>query len=125
MMLLVCEAWLVLLYFEGVMKLFGLRTVHDMVRKQGVESARWNSKRSVAELNQATDLACVFYFKQVLCLQRSAAMTVLLRRYGWKGEMLIGAKTLPFQAHAWVEVEGEVVNDVSSVATRYQVLERC
>jgi transglutaminase superfamily protein len=42
----------------------------------------------------------------VLCLQRSAATTLLLRRHGWDAEMVIGAKLLPFQSHAWVEVNG-------------------
>jgi hypothetical protein len=71
------------------------------------------------------DLACVFYTKQILCLQRSAATTLLLRRHGIYAEMVIGAQMLPFKSHAWVEVDGAVVNDKPYVREIYQVLERC
>jgi hypothetical protein len=71
------------------------------------------------------DLACVFYFKRVLCLQRSAATTVLLRRHGWNAEMVIGVQLMPFQSHAWVEVQSRVVNDKPYVTEIFQVLDRC
>jgi hypothetical protein len=71
------------------------------------------------------DYACVFYVKRVLCLQRSAATTILLRRYGWSAEMVIGAQILPFKSHAWCEIKGEVVNDKPYMKDIYQVLERC
>jgi hypothetical protein len=71
------------------------------------------------------DLACVFYFKQVLCLQRSAAATVMLRRFGWPAMMVIGAELTPFRSHAWVEIEGATVNDKPYMRDIYQVLESC
>jgi hypothetical protein len=71
------------------------------------------------------DLACVFYIKKVLCLQRSAATTLLLRRYGHKAEMVIGAQMLPFKSHAWVEVDRAIVNDKPYMTDIYRELERC
>jgi hypothetical protein len=71
------------------------------------------------------DLACVFYFKRVRCLQRSAAVTILLRRYGWRAEMVTGAQILPYEFHAWVEIDVVVANDKPYMHEIYQVLERC
>lgn len=71
------------------------------------------------------DLACVFYFKHVVCLQRSAATTILLRRYGWDAELVIGTQMMPARFHAWVEIGDSVVNDKPYVAQIFQVLERC
>jgi hypothetical protein len=71
------------------------------------------------------DLACVFYWKKVLCLQRSAATARLLRRYGIPANLIIGAKQMPFRAHAWVELDGSVVNDKAYVRDIYLVLDRC
>ena len=71
------------------------------------------------------DFACVLYPKQVLCLQRSAATTLLLRRRGIAAEMVIGAQLLPFKSHAWVESEGAVVNDKPYVREIYRILDRC
>jgi len=61
----------------------------------------------------------------VLCLQRSAATTMLLRRHGAAAEMVIGAQVLPFKSHAWVEVDRVIVNDKPYIKEIYQELERC
>jgi hypothetical protein len=39
--------------------------------------------------------------------------------------MVIAAQRIPFKAHAWVEVEGRVVNDKPSVKDMYMVLDKC
>jgi hypothetical protein len=120
----VIESWLLLLYFDCVMHLRTFRQLHTAVRNQGAQ-CKERPRPSERELSYAMDLACVFYFKRVLCLQRSAATAVLLRRHGWKAEMVIGAQLFPFQSHAWVEIDGCVVNDKPYVAEVFQVLERC
>lgn len=71
------------------------------------------------------DLACICYWKEVLCLQRSAATTCLLRYHGFRAQLVVGAQHLPFKAHAWVEIEGYVVNDRPYVSDIYHVLDRC
>lgn len=73
----------------------------------------------------AVDMACIWYPKQVLCLQRSAATACLLRQYGVRAEMVIGAQQLPFRAHAWVEAGGQVLNDKLYTGEMYDVLDRC
>ena len=73
---------------------------------------------------RAVDLACVWYWKQVPCLQRSAVTTRLLRNHGIAACLVIGAQTLPFRAHAWVEAGGQVVNDKPYVSEMYAVLDR-
>lgn len=120
----VIESWLLLLYFDWLMRFRGFHRVHSVVRERKVRIAT-RTELSPVSLCHGIDLACVFYFKRVLCLQRSAATTVLLRRHGWKAEMVIGAQLLPFQSHAWVEIDGCVVNDKPYMAEMFQVLERC
>jgi hypothetical protein len=61
----------------------------------------------------------------VLCLQRSAATTCLLRSHGVRALLVIGAQRIPFRAHAWVEVDGQVVNDKPYMHEIYAVLDRC
>ena len=124
MVLRVFESWFLLLYFDGLMHFRGFRHIHAAVREHKVRVAA-KGQWTLSELSHAIDLACVFYFKRVLCLQRSAAATMLLRRHGWNAEMVIGAQLLPFQSHAWVEVNALVVNDKPYVVEMFQVLERC
>jgi Transglutaminase-like superfamily len=120
----VVQIWLLLLYFDWLMHFRGFQGLRTVVRAR---QARLGSEvhESDRELSHAADLACVFYFKPVLCLQRSAATTVLLRRHGWEAEMVIGAQLLPFRSHAWVEINGRVVNDQPYITQIFQVLERC
>lgn len=80
---------------------------------------------TVERICSAVDLACIWYPKRSLCLQRSAATTCLLRSYGVPAQMVIGAQKLPFKAHAWVEVGGQVVNDIPYAREMYAVLDRC
>jgi hypothetical protein len=122
---LLLRSWLFLLYFDIVLRLRGFRQVHDVVRRQSICPITTAPHASSTEVCFAVDLACVFYFKRVFCLQRAAATTVLLRRHGWDAEMVIGAQVLPFKSHAWVEINGVVVNDKPYMLDIYQVLERC
>ena len=122
---LVLECWFLLLRFEWIMRFCGFkelrRTVEDEPVRQGL-SAR---PAEQDHLCRAMDYACVFYFKPVLCLQRSAATTLLLRHHGWGAEMVIGAQVRPFRSHAWCEINGAVVNDKPYVRDIYEALERC
>jgi hypothetical protein len=122
---LVLESWFTLLYFEWIMRFREFKELQRIVSGEAVRPT--SSTRSIPKerLCEAMDLACVFYPKRVLCLQRSAATSVLLRRYGWRAEMVIGAQVLPFQAHAWVEVDRTVVNDKPYVTEMFQPFERC
>ncbi len=122
---LVFEGWLLLLRFEWIMRFCAFNTLRRTVERQAVRAMAFSRLVSKEQLCAAMDLACVFYPKRVLCLQRSAATTVLLRRHGWSAEMVIGAQVLPFQAHAWVEVDRTVVNDRPYVTEIFQPLERC
>lgn len=120
----VAESWLLLLFFDHLMRFCSFERLYSVVKEQKVCSASAH-ERGYVDLCHAVDLACVFYFKRVLCLQRSATTTVLLRRYGHRAEMVIGAQMLPVQFHAWVEVDGCIINDKPYIADNFSVMERC
>jgi hypothetical protein len=122
---LIVESYLLLIHIDLLMRFRDLRSIHALIRKHKAVLRPMREESSVQELCQAIDLACVFYFKRVLCLQRSAATTLLLSRYSHHAEMVIGAQILPFKSHAWVEVNGAIVNDKPYMLDIYQVLERC
>lgn len=81
--------------------------------------------KSVDEICAAVDLACIWYWKEVLCLQRAATTACLLKGNGISAELVIGAKQMPFRSHAWVEAGGRVVNDKPYVREIFGVLDRC
>ena len=118
------ESWLLLLRIDLAMRFRGFAATYTLIRRQGVHLPPRHPFPSAEELCRAVDFACVFYFKQVLCLQRSAATAMLLRRRGWKADLVIGAQMMPFQSHAWVELDGQVVNDKPYVREIYRILDR-
>jgi hypothetical protein len=122
---LAIESWLLLLYIDWIMRFREFRELHRIVGVAQVHSTVSSGLMPNEELCRAMDYACVFYFKRVLCLQRSAATTLLLRRHGWSAEMVIGAQMQPFKSHAWCEIQGAVVNDKPYISDIYGVLERC
>jgi hypothetical protein len=79
----------------------------------------------VERVERAINYACVWYPKRVLCLQRSAVTTCLLRKCGVQARMVLGAQKTPFKAHAWTEVDGQAINERRNVQTLYLIWERC
>ena len=120
---LVLMSWILLAYLDCVMHIGDFKRLHSIVRTQKMK-ARATGDDRVQRLCRAVDLACALYFKRVLCLQRSAATTILLRRNGSKAELVIGAQLLPFRSHAWVEIDGQVVNDKPYLPQVFHLLDR-
>ena len=122
--LLVLEAYLSLIRFDFYLKRGDFESVYNKVRNYPIRK-RSASPDSVVTICAAVDMACIWYFKEALCLQRSAATACLLRKYGVSAHLVIGAQQMPFKAHAWVEVDGRVANDKQYVPEMYGILTRC
>jgi hypothetical protein len=121
---LTLQACLELIYFDFYLARGNFAALYGKVRNFPVV-ATGASPQVVERVCQAVDVACIWYWKEVLCLQRSAATTCLLRRFGVPAQMVIGAQQMPFKAHAWVEVDGRVVNDKPYMRAVYTVLDHC
>jgi Transglutaminase-like superfamily len=124
MTFLVLRAYLLLLSFEWPIARRDFGNVHRRVRDHAVCNA-WPRFRALDLPCHAVNVACAAYFKEVQCLQRSATLVCLLRDCGARAYLVIGAQQIPFNGHAWVEVEGEIVNDNRANLEKYVVLDRC
>ena len=105
------------------LRLRGFRRVYESVAHHRIRTVTC-PEGIVAAVCRAVDCACTVYPRQALCLQRSVAATRLLRDYGVRAMLVVGARKHPFRAHAWVEVDGLVVNDKRGVKEYYQELDR-
>jgi hypothetical protein len=124
MSFLVLKAYLKLIHFDLYLARGNFAALYDKVRKYSV-GKRAPAPDAVERICSAIDMACIWYWKEALCLQRSAATACLLKKYGVPAQLVIGAQQMPFKAHAWVEVGGRVVNDKSYTPEMYAVLDRC
>lgn len=130
-----CSRLLFRLRLYGFTAFAGIATVNLVLRLlgfqrlcEGVKS--WPVSDHIAERDAqecvcaAVKKAASWYPRQSMCLQRSAIATCMLRQSGIAADLVIGCRKIPFGAHAWVEVDGEVVNDKKQVQEFYKVLSR-
>jgi hypothetical protein len=122
--MLFLRALLTLLAYDVLSTFCRFEAIYSMVKGWRVSGAP-SEQDPISRVCTAVNYACIWYPKQALCLQRSFVTTYLLRKHGVPAHMVLGAQKLPFKAHAWVEVDGQAINERSNVQARYVVWDRC
>lgn len=118
---------LVMLTVTGIaMRVQGMNMLHRVVRSCPVMASVTHGQQAdiVRTWTAALNRAHTLYLSRTWCLQRAASLTCLLRLRGVDAVLVIGVQKMPFYAHAWVEVDGSVVNDEPSLQTQYAVISR-
>jgi hypothetical protein len=118
-------AVLMLTVADALLKFAGFSALHATVKQWKPRQPSPRDSEVITRVCDTVERACVWHPKQKLCLQRSAAVTCLLRSFGVPAEMVIGVHKMPFYGHSWVEVNGSVVNDHKNVQRFFHVLSRC
>jgi hypothetical protein len=122
MPLRVVQAFLVLLFVDGLMRL-GTRTFYRALRLASRVRFPW-SATSCAPSQAAVNEASIWYFHRVECLQRAGALWLMLWMRGIRVELVIGFRPVPFQSHAWLEHQQTVINDRPQYRRVFHVLDR-
>lgn len=73
----------------------------------------------VRATEHAVAMAGALYPGRALCLEQSLVLYYLLRRQRVAVKYCQGVQPYPFQAHAWVEYDGEPINDVAEHVKRF------
>jgi hypothetical protein len=118
-------AWGGLLAVDAFLKIAGFERFYKAMKAFPTLGRPPAAREDIERTCTAVDRAATYYFKHAWCLQRSATTVWLLRLRGVPAELVIGARKLPFASHAWVEVDGQVLNNSPIVQESYTVLERC
>jgi len=117
------RAYLALLSLEMDLSRADFSRLYGRVRQ--CSASKRLARQTVQQICSAIDRACIWYPKRVLCLQRSAATVLLLKKRGIPAQLVIGAQQFPFRAHAWAELDGTVINDKPYMSNIYAILDRC
>lgn len=69
-------------------------------------------------------IAATYGILRATCLRRSLVLLILLRRQGISAQLCFGARrnSQALEAHAWVEVDGVVVNDRHDIRQQFAPL---
>jgi Transglutaminase-like superfamily len=119
------QAMLLLPIVAASLKTLGLRRTQSWLVKKAfapiapeTEQPRANVRRVV----KMVAVACRRYPLRSSCLPRTIVLWSLLQRRGIEADVRIGARSNSqgeFQAHAWLEWNGEVLNDAADVGSQY------
>jgi hypothetical protein len=107
--------------YELIVSLRGIGCILRQLRRERVSQKPCTEELQRA-ICDAVLLATCFYWKPVLCLQRSVCTVRMLRKYGIDARLAIGYRPSPFFSHAWVEVNGRVVYGSAAYQQRLQSL---
>jgi transglutaminase superfamily protein len=110
-----------LLRYEIVLAVAGFSGIYKGLTGKVCQPAEDGRESAIC---QAVDLVCSCYWKRVLCLQRSVVTARILRLHGIGADVVIGYGLAPFISHAWVEVDGRIVNDLTGYPEKLQMLDR-
>lgn len=116
--LLLLQAAALLTALRVLLRSVGLRRVHAGLSRSARPAAlagrrAWSSPREVQTAVHLVAMAARRLPASTTCLHRSLALWWLLRRRGVDCQLRLGARRQDeqFDAHAWVECDGVVVND--------------
>lgn len=122
------QAALLLVAVAAMLRLRGLAATLRLLRRRlpapvppdRISRARIDETRRTAELVR---IAARRVPMNTTCLRQSVLLWWLLRRRRLPAVLRLGvARAEGFQAHAWIEIGGIVINDTERVAQRFAVL---
>jgi hypothetical protein len=124
---LILRAALLLSLTEIGLRIFGFRRWKEIVERftppahppQGLPG-EWQ-REAALRIVRAARSAELHGLAHPNCLERSMTLWMMLRRVGIAGELHIGARKEggKLEAHAWLELGGEVLNDPAEVHQHY------
>ncbi|MHB8525656.1 MAG: lasso peptide biosynthesis B2 protein [Candidatus Acidiferrales bacterium] len=111
--------------------MFNFRSVQQALEKRQADATGMDARNDeavCAEVQTASrivDAASRHGLVRGNCLSKSITLWWLLRRRGIPVRLRLGARRTgdQFEAHAWVELDGRVINDSEDVRTRYSPFE--
>ena len=124
------EAACAITAMHALVRVFGVRSLHDALarstsaRLQASVAGNRTASERVREVASLMAKAARHVPGDYTCLHRSMALWWMLRRRGFDGRLRLGVRKgrTAFEAHAWVEYAGDVLNDDPDVERRYEPL---
>ncbi len=111
-------------------RVFGLRgwmkCVERAIRRRSVARPEGDDLRLARETERVVSIAARHAPYRGNCLSRSLTLWWLLLGQGIQSDLRIGVTRPPaqFEAHAWIEYQGVVINDRLDVGRQYSMFDR-
>jgi Transglutaminase-like superfamily len=122
---LVARAMFLLPIVATSLKTVGLRRTQSWLGRNGLGPTIPSTEQTRASVRRAAQMVAVGCRQHPLrssCLPRTIVLWTLLRRRGIDADVRIGVRCDSqgeFHAHAWLEWNGQVLNDAAEVGSQY------
>ncbi len=122
---LVIRAMFLLPIVATSLKTVGLRRTRSWLGRSGLGPTIPSTEQTRANVRRAAQMVAVACRRHPLrssCLPRTIVLWSVLRRRGIDADVRIGVRSDSqgeFQAHAWLEWNGEVLNDDAEIGSQY------
>lgn len=123
---LLASALLLLPVFWVALRVFGFKRFSDRLGRARASGKAPPAFEEIAAIASLVNGAAFHMLGPDNCLIRSLYLLWLLRRRGVSSDLRIGMRLTSGQleAHAWVEVAGQPVNDAPEIAERYAAFDQ-
>lgn len=115
---------LLLLWLVRMLMLFRFGWMYSTVKRWPCSPMRGSGDAAIGNAYRSVRAASLYIPHRAMCLERSAALTLMLRLAGVPAVFCVGCRLTPFGGHAWVEVDGRPINQHIDVHGRFLVLSR-
>lgn len=117
----VLRCGITIFFMKAALGLCGFGRVIQWLRRSlaPIETAKVVDVSTIQAAERAVATAAALYPGRARCLEQSLVLYYLLRRQGVTVRYCHGVIPHPFEAHAWVEYQGQVINDVAEHAKRF------
>lgn len=75
----------------------------------------------IKEILKMVEDTCLLFFNEARCLHRSVSAYHIFRKKQLPIDLVIGVSKKPFISHAWLEFNGQVINDAPEFVEKLSV----
>jgi Transglutaminase-like superfamily len=106
---------------QVMLKSRGLKRTARLLAERSDRPLGASDRAEAASIAEAVSLVAGRRVVGALCLGRSLLLWFLLRRRGMDAQLVVGTNAVgdTWMAHAWVELDGQPINDVADVREHY------
>jgi hypothetical protein len=109
---LVLEAYFWLSIVHLIIKLLGFYSLIKFIKNKKTSLVKNKIDRyNIESLSSALDKACFYFPIKTKCLEWAATLAIMCINRKLMCNLEIGVQNMPFAAHAWVKLDGEVISD--------------
>lgn len=125
-MSLIFYSFLLLVFMGLVIRLCGFSQLCRLVKRWPTRNKgpKLGMEKEISSVCLAIETATTLTLSIAYCLRRAAATTCLLRCRGVPAQLVIGVRRLPFSAHSWVEVNGQLIGSPAFSDQGLRVIDR-